>query len=117
VLVDLVTDETRAGDVYLLCSDGLTGLVSDDQIQEVVASIEDLEAACGALIERANFFGGSDNITVVLARVEAAADEDTGPRSIGDDSTQEGGLEKKAAEQDKADKDKADTAEKAGKKK
>jgi protein phosphatase len=117
VLVDLVTDETRAGDVYLLCSDGLTGLVSDDQIQEVVASIEDLETACGALIERANFFGGSDNITVVLARVEAAADEDTGPRSIGDDSTQEGGLEKKAAEQDKADKDKADTAEKAGKKK
>ena len=125
VLVDLVTDETRPGDVYLLCSDGLTGLVSDDQIQEVVGSMDDLEAACGALIERANFFGGSDNITVVLARVEAAAEDDDGPRSIGEDSTQEGDLKKKAAEKaadkgadkDRATKDAADKADKPGKKK
>jgi protein phosphatase len=74
VLVDLVTDETRVGDVYLLCSDGLTGLVSDDQIHEVVVNAQDLETACVTLIERANFFGGSDNITVVLAKVEAGED-------------------------------------------
>ncbi|MEJ7728075.1 MAG: PP2C family serine/threonine-protein phosphatase [Polyangiaceae bacterium] len=79
VLVDLVTDETRVGDVYLLCSDGLTGLVSDDQIHEVVVNAKDLETACVTLIERANFFGGSDNITVVLAKVEAGEDPTAAP--------------------------------------
>jgi protein phosphatase len=70
VLVDLVTDETRHGDVYLLCSDGLSGLVSDEQILELVMSSESLEDACKALIDRANYFGGTDNITVILARIE-----------------------------------------------
>jgi serine/threonine protein phosphatase PrpC len=74
VLVDLLTDESRAGDVYVLCSDGLSGLVSDDQIHEVVTTIPNLEEACTALIQRANFFGGTDNITVALARVEPGDD-------------------------------------------
>ncbi|AUX41786.1 protein phosphatase [Sorangium cellulosum] len=86
VLVDLVTDETRHGDVYLLCSDGLSGLVSDDQILELVMSSGSLDAACKALIDRANYFGGTDNITVVLARVEEVPD---GKRSFTDEPTQE----------------------------
>lgn len=70
VLVDLVTDETRLGDLYILCSDGLSGLVSDEQMHNIVTSSRTLDDACRELIDRANFFGGTDNITAVLARVE-----------------------------------------------
>jgi protein phosphatase len=77
VLVDLLTDDTQAGDVYLLCSDGLSGLVSDEQIHETVTQIPNLDDACSALISRANLLGGTDNITVVVARIEPDEDEDT----------------------------------------
>jgi protein phosphatase len=70
VIVDTRTDETALGDVYLLCSDGLSGLVSDEQILEIVTAAASLEDACKALIDRANFYGGTDNITAVLARIE-----------------------------------------------
>jgi serine/threonine protein phosphatase PrpC len=107
VLVDLVTDETRVGDVYLLCSDGLTGLVSDDQIHEVVVNAKDLEAACVTLIERANFFGGSDNITVVLAKVEAGEDPTA---AAGKPATSQ---EPRSEKPDRTDPDKADAVRKA----
>lgn len=71
VVVDLLTEATEEGDVYLLCSDGLSGLVSDDELRDVVRAADSLDAACETLVERANFFGGTDNITVALARVEA----------------------------------------------
>lgn len=70
VMVDYKTWDTQLGDVYVLCSDGLSGLVNDEQIHEVVSSSESLDEACKILIDRANFFGGTDNITVILARVE-----------------------------------------------
>ncbi len=70
VLVDIVTDETHAGDVYLLCSDGLSGMLNDAEILEVVTTSSTLDEACRTLIGRANLAGGNDNITVVLARVE-----------------------------------------------
>jgi protein phosphatase len=70
VAVDLVTDETAVGDVYILCSDGLSGLVSDEQIHEIVTKIPSLDDACRALVDRANMHGGTDNITAILARVE-----------------------------------------------
>jgi protein phosphatase len=70
VLVDLLTEETSPGDIYLLCSDGLSGLVSDAQMCDIVTAAPSLDEACRVLIERANFHGGTDNITVVLARVE-----------------------------------------------
>jgi serine/threonine protein phosphatase PrpC len=75
VLVDLVTDETRLGDLYILCSDGLSGLVSDEQMHQIVTSTPSLDEACKLLIDRANFFGGTDNITAVLARVELSEGE------------------------------------------
>jgi protein phosphatase len=75
VLVDLVTDETRLGDLYILCSDGLSGLVSDEQMHNIVTSSQTLDDACRELIDRANFFGGTDNITAVLARVELSEGE------------------------------------------
>ena len=70
VLVDLATEATALGDMYLLCSDGLSGMMTDEQILETVIRAESLDEACKTLIDRANFFGGSDNITAVLARVE-----------------------------------------------
>jgi serine/threonine protein phosphatase PrpC len=70
VMVDILTEPTVEGDVYLLCSDGLSGLVSDELIHQIVTTAPSLEEACKTLIDRANFFGGTDNITAILARVE-----------------------------------------------
>ena len=58
----------RRGDILLLCSDGLSGKLKAEDIQQLVTSNGDLQAACGALIDLANERGGEDNITVVLAR-------------------------------------------------
>jgi protein phosphatase len=60
--------ELRAGDQLLLCSDGLTEAVDDDQIADILATTPDGDAACRALIDAANAAGGPDNITVVLLR-------------------------------------------------
>jgi serine/threonine protein phosphatase PrpC len=61
--------ELRDGDQVLLCSDGLTEAVDDDQIADLLSSTPDGTAACQALIDAANAAGGPDNITVVLLRV------------------------------------------------
>jgi protein phosphatase len=70
VAVDILTEDTALGDVYLLCSDGLSGLVPDDQLHGIVATASSLDEACRELIARANFFGGTDNITAVLVRID-----------------------------------------------
>jgi protein phosphatase len=61
--------ELHDGDQVLLCSDGLTEAVDDDQIADLLSSTPDGTAACQALIDAANAAGGPDNITVVLLRV------------------------------------------------
>jgi serine/threonine protein phosphatase PrpC len=58
----------RRGDTLLLCSDGLSGKLRSEDIQNIVASNEDLSKACDELIAEANNRGGEDNITVILAR-------------------------------------------------
>jgi protein phosphatase len=70
VMVDIVTEETAPGDIYVLCSDGLSGLVQDELIHALVTGAETLDDACKALVDRANYCGGTDNITAVLVRVE-----------------------------------------------
>lgn len=60
--------DPKDGDIYLVCSDGLSGMVSDDQMESVLTSAETLQQAVSTLIERANHNGGVDNITCVLAR-------------------------------------------------
>ena len=72
VQVDIVTEKPHANDVYLLCSDGLTGMVKDDQIQHILSSERDLDRAVERLITAANEEGGVDNISCILARVEEA---------------------------------------------
>jgi serine/threonine protein phosphatase PrpC len=63
--LDLMPD-----DVILVCSDGLTGMVSDERIAQMLQAEADLEAVCGQLVAEANAKGGTDNITVILARFE-----------------------------------------------
>ena len=61
--------EVKEGDVFLLCSDGLTGMVPEDEILKVVTqSNDDLEKACQKLIEEANERGGLDNVTAILVK-------------------------------------------------
>ncbi len=71
VEVELVTvgEPLQHGDTIVLCSDGLHGQVSDDEIAGAAMG-ESLEAACGELIELANERGGPDNITVAMLRYE-----------------------------------------------
>jgi protein phosphatase len=79
VVVDLQHDDPRSGDVYILCSDGLSGMVVDEDIQDIVAAGTDMREACKRLIAKANEHGGEDNITAVLIRIEeykSATDED-----------------------------------------
>ncbi len=69
-----VTRTTLAhGDVVLLCSDGLHGVVADEEIARLLRAGEDLPAACDALVARANALGGPDNISCVLFRVAGPA--------------------------------------------
>jgi protein phosphatase len=76
VVVDLLTTDTRAGDEYLLCSDGLNGMLTDDEILDICTANENMDAACEELIARANAAGGNDNTTVVMVRVEDGEDDE-----------------------------------------
>jgi protein phosphatase len=70
VQVDVLVEQPRLGDVYVLCSDGLSGMVTDTDIAELVANERDLNKLCEQLIAAANGNGGLDNVTVVAIRVE-----------------------------------------------
>ncbi len=68
------------GDRILVCSDGLTGMLSDQEIQQLLDLHEDTEATCHRLVEAAKKAGGKDNISVLLADV-AAIKHDTHPKN------------------------------------
>lgn len=74
VAVDLQSDDARIGDCYILCSDGLSGMIEDDEILSVVQSSEDLEEVCRRLVALANEHGGEDNITALVVRVDVESD-------------------------------------------
>lgn len=70
VSVDIQPDNVRNGDVYVLCSDGLSGMVEDEDIVTIVGSnTEELGSVCQRLVRRANENGGEDNVTAVVVRV------------------------------------------------
>ncbi|MFL5835834.1 MAG: Stp1/IreP family PP2C-type Ser/Thr phosphatase [Solirubrobacteraceae bacterium] len=93
VEVDHMTTYARDGDVFLLCSDGLTSMLSDEQIERTLADAPNLRAAGHALIDAANAAGGRDNITVILFRVEEA-----GGGATADQATMVGEAAPKASE-------------------
>src|ERR1700756_903139 len=82
VEVDTWTYPVRAGDVVLLCSDGLTSMIDEDRIAEILRSEPSLKRASERLVAAANDAGGRDNITVVLFRLE-----DAGGSPMGDHPT------------------------------
>jgi protein phosphatase len=69
ITIDIVVDKPRPSDIYLLCTDGLSKMVSDNEIRDLILQEPDLEAAVYGLIEAANDRGGKDNITVILVKV------------------------------------------------
>jgi protein phosphatase len=81
--VDVRVERVEVGDLFLLCSDGLHGLVSDEEIVALLEQNPVLTEACAALVDKANAAGGKDNITAVLVRIES----DDAPWSVGRPST------------------------------
>jgi len=73
VEVDLQTVPAQPGDVFLICSDGLTTMLGDEQIARILGRATSTQAAVRALVDEANRAGGRDNITVVVFRLEDAA--------------------------------------------
>jgi PPM family protein phosphatase len=71
VPIDIVLGKPQPGDVYLLCSDGLSKMVPDDQIEQLLRQSESPAAAAETLIQAANERGGKDNVTVIVVRVDA----------------------------------------------
>jgi len=69
--VDVSAWDLEPGDVCLVCCDGLTGMVTDERIAEIVSKEPDLAKACQQLVDEANTNGGVDNITVALVRCGA----------------------------------------------
>jgi serine/threonine protein phosphatase PrpC len=70
--VETSTHTLKPGDTLLLCSDGLSGMVEDRIIQQIVRDAESVQAACDQLIEAANAAGGEDNITAIVVKIVQA---------------------------------------------
>ena len=81
VQVDLTYVELHKGDMLLLCSDGLSGMVRNDEIREVLKTAPDPLEACKTLTERANLAGGHDNITVIVAQFDGPILKEVTPES------------------------------------
>src|SRR5829696_4883244 len=91
VNVDTMTFPARDGDVFLLCSDGLTTMVSDEEIREILVNARSLRSAVSKLIDAANSGGGRDNITAVAFRVaDAGAQEEEGATLVARTADQAG---------------------------
>ncbi|MBR4040647.1 MAG: Stp1/IreP family PP2C-type Ser/Thr phosphatase [Clostridia bacterium] len=67
---DLLAADMEPGDLWLLCSDGLSGMVSDEDMERVLGSGESLDRMADRLLEMALEAGGSDNVTLILCRSE-----------------------------------------------
>jgi protein phosphatase len=79
VQVDLTFAKLLKGDTLMLCSDGLSGMVRNDEIREILRTNADPLDACKTLTERANLAGGHDNITVVVAKFDGDGLADPSP--------------------------------------
>ncbi len=83
VKIDLTHQKLCRGDTLVLCSDGLSGQVTRDEIATYASKEPDLVALCRQLIDRANETGGPDNITVIAARFDGSALHDAGDDNVG----------------------------------
>ncbi|MBE7448864.1 MAG: Stp1/IreP family PP2C-type Ser/Thr phosphatase [Kofleriaceae bacterium] len=72
VQVDIRAHQIKSGDVFLLCSDGLSGMVTDDQMAQIANNAKSLERAVAELVDAANRAGGTDNITILMLQCVSA---------------------------------------------
>lgn len=68
--VQIHDPEPRPGDLFLLCSDGLTARLTDADLRQILVDSSDLDTTAAALVDAANEAGGPDNVTVALVRIE-----------------------------------------------
>jgi len=68
--LDLKEIDVKENDIFLLCTDGLTGLLKDKEIKELIDDRKDMQFIAQEMVKEANLRGGHDNITVVLCRIE-----------------------------------------------
>ena len=74
---DLAELTPAEGDIFVMCTDGLTGHLRDQEIAERISLETDLQESCDALVTTANERGGEDNTTVVVIRFEKDGESDT----------------------------------------
>ncbi|HEX7671166.1 MAG TPA: Stp1/IreP family PP2C-type Ser/Thr phosphatase [Polyangiaceae bacterium] len=79
VQVDLTYVDLRYGDVLVMCSDGLSGMIRNEDIRQCLLGSPDPLEACKVLTDRANLAGGHDNITVIVVRFEGSGIRPPGP--------------------------------------
>ena len=72
VQVDIRAHQIKSGDVFLLCSDGLSGMVPDEGINQIAANAKSLERAVAELVDAANRAGGTDNVTTLMLQCVSA---------------------------------------------
>lgn len=70
ITVDITVEDLCPGDVYLMCTDGLSDVIEDSEMRDVVLGTSDLQLGCVRLVDLANQRGGPDNVTVALIRYE-----------------------------------------------
>lgn len=102
VQVDITTQAVKDGDVYLLCSDGLSGMVEDPALERILVEAPDLEHSVAELVDQANRAGGTDNITTLILQCTNVAASDN-------ESKEEAAEDKKApAEEEPKEQPKAE---------
>ena len=72
VQVDIRSHQIKSGDLFVLCSDGLSGMVTDEGILQIAAGAKSLERAVAELVDAANRNGGTDNITSLMLQCVSA---------------------------------------------
>jgi len=82
VLPSIRSDPTVPGDVFVLCSDGLSGQVDRDEILRMVGTGQDPQRACRELVDASNAAGGKDNVSVIIVRIDTAQPQAEAPTAV-----------------------------------
>ncbi|MBV1816603.1 Stp1/IreP family PP2C-type Ser/Thr phosphatase [Anaerosalibacter bizertensis] len=69
VITDIIVEDIYKDDILLLCTDGLTNMMNDDEIKEILINKIDLQKNCNSLVKKANRLGGIDNVTVIAIKL------------------------------------------------
>lgn len=69
VEIDTFSCNIKDNDIFLMCTDGLTNMVDEDRIKDIITAFDDMDKACNELVNEANSNGGEDNITVIAFKI------------------------------------------------